>query len=700
MTRYTITRFANGGWVITDKLQKWDRPQKATTFAFDTETLVYVDGRVMSQDAIYQELRDVPMAELRERVTTDVWAWQCYDERNGFMMTNDFYKWLFYQARAGYKYGWCYNAKFDFANIDYKILGEHLHPWQPHVHRDGHAYNKGQPWAYESIHNDMGARYAYKLWIPYKSADRHTYVHPVEYRDMMNVFAGGLARMLEALDVRDEAGNPIRKLAMEYQAVDTDNLTDDEIDYCKVDVQGLYYAIKQYDVNLAEQSGGERHIFGDDTNVMTAGGYAKAALLRSMYPNIKPKQRVKAYQKDHPMSAERDEFFRNNHLYRGGICFVNPKYQGKLQTADMHNSPMYRYDVNSEYPFAMSVMRDLVGYPKRITYREWLNMPREERERYECIMELTSVFGSVRDGYMPLWYDPIRKDYTEYVNEDYLHLIFEREFEELCKWYDLEYNCETVILMERGGYAYKPFVEQFYALKAQAKRDKNRGVELVAKLVLNSSYGKLAERVERVKGHYELNVDTGAVHFVTDGREIDETGVMSVICGALVTSIARCWVMSHIREICGEDEMIDKYFYCDTDSVHTAAFYDNADAYNLGGFKLEAVCEAWKYLAPKTYFDVDTVGADGVLDVKDVEMHSKGINIKSVKTALGDDLTLALLDKSFDYGAKYICLCAMNVKGGKALVPISKYLATLDLSPTGEPMAITWGYDKNIYSEV
>ena len=32
----------------------------------------------------------------------------------------------------------------------------------------------------------MGARYAYKLWVPYKHYDRHEYVHAVEYRDLWN----------------------------------------------------------------------------------------------------------------------------------------------------------------------------------------------------------------------------------------------------------------------------------------------------------------------------------------------------------------------------------------------------------------------------------------------------------------------------------------------------------------------------------
>ena len=177
-----------------------------------------------------------------------------------------------------------YNAKFDFAQIDYKILASQKDLWKPH---NEDKASKGQPWTFSSIHNDMGARYCYKLWVPYKrkgkGQNRHTRTHSFDFRDFMNFFQGGLKRLLEDLDVEDNAGNKIRKLTMEYQAVDTDNLTDNEIDYCVNDVKGLYFAVKKFNESIEEQSNGECHIFGKDTNLMTAGGFAKSELLRSLY---------------------------------------------------------------------------------------------------------------------------------------------------------------------------------------------------------------------------------------------------------------------------------------------------------------------------------------------------------------------------------------------------------------------------------
>lgn len=674
---YKRIDYTNGTWIVTDEKCNVARPKRACTFAFDTETFVYLDGEIVPQDVMFERLRDAVQEEKRARLSTKVWAWQCYDEENGFFMTNDFDQWLLYQCRCRFKFGWCYNAKFDFSQIDYQILGVKAHPWKAHVAKTGCAYDRGQPWAYESLHNDMGARYAYKLWLPYRNENRHTYVHAVEYRDFMNIFTGGLAKVLDSLKVKDNDGNDIRKLEMDYQGVDVNQLTDGQIAYCENDVKGLYFAIKQYNIAVEEQSAGERHIFGEDTNICTAGGFAKSELLRSMYQNISPKRRIKAYQKDHPITEEQDAFLRENHLYRGGICFVNPHFRGRLLRADDMGAVMNRYDVNSEYPYAMSVMRDLVGEAIVRPYKEWL--ARSDRDDFECVLILMSVYGQVRKGYMGMWYDPVKKDYVDIVDEDFIHLMFEREFDEMTKWYDLEYTCDKVLLFKRGGYTYKPFVERYYALKAQAKKDGNKGLEAVSKLMLNSSYGKLSERVKRVKGHYALNEDTGAVHFVSDGIETDAKSIMNVACGALVTSIARVWILSHIREICEEERMEDLFVYIDTDSIHAFVEYDKADPYMLGGFKWEVACQAVKYIAPKTYFDIKRVGENGVLKLDDVELHTKGINVKAVKDdAKAHDLTLDYLDKRFAYGQKYVVLCAMNVRGGKALVPTEKYLARLE----------------------
>lgn len=713
MSKYTKVTLSNGVWIITENGHDYMKPQKWCTFAIDTETQTYFDGKLLPPNKLFKKIKNLNNEQKRTRLHNITWAWQCYDEVNGFFMTNNFDEFLKYQCRAGLKFGWCYNSTFDFAQIDYEILATGKDKWKPHQHEkrgSGKGYNKGQAWTYESIHNDMGARYAYKLWVPYKHYDRHEYVHAIEYRDFMKLLTGGLARLLNDLNVIDNEGKPIRKLTMEYQNVNTDNLTEDEIDYCANDVKGLYFAIKQFNEAIEQQSNNECHIFGEDTNIMTAGGFAKHELLRSLYPNIKKhRTRIKAYQKDHPITQAQDNYLRNNFLYRGGIAYVNPFFKGRMLTAKQMGTTMKRYDVNSEYPYAMSEINDLIGKPLKRTLKEYDAMSKEEKEQYEAVFVLTSVYGDVKHNYLGLWYDPFRKDFVDHINEEGTHLIFERELNELQKWYDdFTYSCEQVILWRKGKKAYRSFVEENYELKAQAKKEHNPTIEKETKLKLNSSYGKLAERLERVKGHYELNEQTGAVHFVREETEIDLTSSMNVAIGALITCVARCYILSKIREVCKGD-IKHKFVYIDTDSIHAfVEGYDKADAYALGGLKLEASCEAVKYIAPKTYVDIEKIRKDGTIDYDDIEVHSKGINLSAIKADLrkkqkgkkNNRPTLALMDRKINYGAQYICLVAMNVKGGKVLIPTQKYLARIELAPTEDERIVFTNYEGGMFTEI
>lgn len=724
-TKYCITRCRGGKWVITDIGHDYLNPTPThnSTFAFDTETLTYYDGKVLSNDELKDQIAVLTARckkakksvndVLRKKVSIKVWAWQCYDEVNGFFMTNDFYRWLRYQCRCQYGFGWCYNATFDFSNIDYKILGENKKGWVSHEHVQG-GKSKAQPYTYESLHNDMGARYAYKLWIPYKDKQRHKHTHSVEYHDFMKLCGGGLDRVLADLGVTDNEGNEIRKLKMDYQEVDINNPSDDNIDYCKVDVKGLYFGIKKFNEVVNQVSNNELSIFGNDTNVMTAGGMAKHCLLQSLYPDISDKRkRLQMYQKSHPINAELDKWFRDNHLYRGGISFVNERYRGKLlRSKNFKGRKMGRWDVNSEYPYSMTKIRTLIGKPHKMPYSKWLGTSLAYKDEHECIYMVKSASGHVKRNSLGFWYDPFQKKYVDDIDEEGLHLIFERELQVLSRFYDdLTIDVDEVIVFKKGDYIYKPFIDKNYSLKSSASKQGNNTLKMAVKLLLNSSYGKLAERLQRVKGHYELNDLTGAIHFIRDDVEISEKSAMSVVDGSLVTSYARCYILCNILEICG-DEPAKTFIYIDTDSIHAFADYDQSEKYALGGLKLEMTCEAVKYILPKTYIDIAKVDDNGFVDYDDFELHAKGVNLKVIKNDIreatikkygdiGKKLTnISILDRFMNFGVKFTCLQSMNVKGGKALLPVAKYLARLEQSPHDDDKLVINNYDGVIFSEI
>ena len=682
-------------WIITEEGHDWKHPAQWPTAAFDTENLVLLDGVVRDPDDLTELLDDEDVESRRSRLQSHVWAWQLYDEFNGFFMTSSFEMMLEYACRAGYKFLWCYNAKFDFSQIDYEILAKGADKWSQHI-----KHKKGQAWTYNSLHNDMGGRYSYKLWVPYRSSkDRHEYVHALDFRDFANIFPGGLSKLLEELDVKDPEGQPIRKLTMAYQAVNIQDPADQDVDYCRNDVKGLYFALRAYNEDIEEQSDYESHIFGPETNLMTAGGFAKKEILRSLYPDADPRKRIKLYQQEHPITEAQDHYYRDNYLYRGGICYLNEAFKSRMVTSDEMGLPMMRYDVNSEYPFAMWSIRDLVGTPKRVKREDWEAAPERIRDKYEAVLILKGVYGDVKEGFCGLWYDPYQRRYVNHIEEHFEHLMFEREWIEMNEWYDIyDHTCDHVILFKRGDYVFRQFVEENYAMKAEASRQKKAGVKAAVKVKLNSGYGKLAERLIRQKGHYELNEANGCIHFVLDEEETDMKACMNVAIGSLVTSVARCWILSHVREMFGSD-MVNRFVYMDTDSIHGfGVMYSDPDA--LGEFKQEAVCDAIKYLAPKTYMDIETVNDDGTVPVKAIDIHTKGINLAAVrKDLMVEDQTLADLDRRFCDGASFVCLCAMNVKGGKVLIPIHKSL-TMVKGQKKDNLLLMGGPSGGFYGEV
>lgn len=665
---------------------------KTPTFAFDTENVVMLDGKVIPQEQLAEQLKPLSAKEMRSRVSCHVWAWQIYDEFNGFFMTEDFEEFLEECCLRGYKFGWCYNASFDFSQIDYQILAKGKGKWSWHEHKKV-GYDRSQPYTYTCLQNDMGARYSYKIWFPYTAKNRHRRTHAIEIRDFMKFCVGGLKKVFEDLDVRDNEGNKLRKLEMDYQAVNIHDLTDEERAYCEMDVKALYFAVKQFNGEIERISEDEAHIFGKETNLITSGGLAKKMLLKSLYPDIKPWQRLKQFQIEHPLTPEQDKFLRKTHLYRGGISFLNPRYKGKFITRKM-----YRYDVNSEYPYAMSQIRTLVGTAKRMTFAEWEKTPKKAKKDLEAVYCLTSLTGDVRKGMLGIFYNPFTKEFENHIEISDMFLIFERELQEYMEWYDLEFEIKCVLVWKRGERIYKPFVEKYYPLKSSAE---NTTFKKVIKLILNSAYGKLSQRIEVVEGRYELNEETDSIHYVIVGESEEEASRMSIVDGSLVTSFARCYILSKIREICpcpAKD-----FVYIDTDSIHCFNKYEKADPKKLGGLKLEMETAGIKYLAPKTYVDIVkfddgkielgdvVINSKGDVEIHskgDVEIHSKGVNVKAIYDDVvtkGNPPYIALdrLLTRFDYGEKFVCLQAMNVKGGKALVPVEKYLAKKDLAPVG-----------------
>lgn len=631
-----------------------DRYERIEWGAADTEAYLLIDGIRLSSEDVDALGRDGqhPVGWWRKHASVSVWAWLFSDGARLFWC-DEFEEFVTFCAEHQISAVWWYNAKYDFAHIDYQLL---THGWTLNPGK------KDAPNTYTSLHSDMGARYSLKLWREYRARNRHTYTHATTHYDLCNIFGGGLARCLESFDVRYPDGRQIRKLEMNYQAGSEDERSPA---YMRVDVDGLYYLVKAASAYLSE------HFYialeGAKPQALTAAGIAKKVLLRHVYPYERTdREALQAYQRCHRMDVNLDQFLRCEWLYRGGICMVNRRYQNVLI-----RRPIHKYDYNSHYPAQMHHMTDYIGRPRWISGKAYKSMSTGERRQYIAIAEITELRGQMRPGMLPVWYDNVKREYAEtpiIEPNDTPQLYFVEELSELARWYDVTMTVSRVALLKREktpGWA--AYVDRVYKDKADGKREKNGVKVAVSKLLLNSAYGKLAENPVRICTHRELN-DEGAVHLIYDPDEVDDRGIMSVIQGAYITALARIGLLQAIRKTCPVPAR--DFVYCDTDSIHAFTFAPDTDPYTLGKLKDEGTYTAAKYLAPKTYFV-----AHETSDGWEYECHTKGVPIKTVAAEITPSTTPEeVAARIFCAGRKFVCLAGLNVVGGKALVPIEKYL--------------------------
>lgn len=642
-----------------------DPHERIEWVAADTETHIYIDGDLITTDDLLELGKTLPVSFFREHAVVKTYAWLISDgERFAWLET--FEEFCTFCAQHRINAVWWYNAKFDFSAIDYELLTT---GWNI---KEGPAKFKHKE--YKSLHGAQGQRYQLKIAYSYRTKDRHTSTHTTTHYDFCNLFGGGLARILESFKVTDHHGHPIRKLEMDYQS---DEITDERIAYMMNDVHGLYHAVRIADEFLSKNF--SRHIAGRRPDVITAGGLAKKTLLETMYKTGDDKRNKHRFQSVHVSCFYNvDRFFRRHGLYRGGMTILNRRYAGKT-----HTEPLYKYDVNSMYPAMIAKMPDLQRTPFRMTYDEYLKYKGDD---LLFIVELSEISGRLKPGKIPVFFHPIYRDYvgafewSASEGDGTTLFMFADEWNELQNWYTFEVTIPSVICYHAVKIPeYAEFVHNTYTMKTDGKREKNSVKEAFAKLILNSSYGKLAENPLKDVTHRVLDDESGAVRLQNDGDIIDETCIMSVVQGALVTSMGRVTLMRFMRAICRED--VEKNLvYTDTDSVHSLTSFNGCDPYTLGEMKDETDGEPfnfWCYLAPKTYFDART--EDG--HVTDMELHSKGIPTKVVRAELrrGDDWkTPAEIAERFAPGQKFQSLAGLNIRGGKALVPVMKELCRKD----------------------
>lgn len=677
-------------------LNTFQAPSRAPYATMDTETHHRLDGADMPSAETLLEMileKDPRTGKRlrnsqwwREHVTVEVWAYIVYTPE-GLAILETWEECSRFLAQHYIKTVWWYNAPFDFAALDaakmragwrFVIEDKRATPAPAEDGRPEIVNKVTEPMTYSELASPFGARYTM------------TEVHPVErsaaygrtarktvktrHYDARNLLRGGLAKNLVTYDVKDADGTPIRKRTMDYQAAGADTLTEDDLLYMQDDARGLWWLIQAYGKQLADDYGIE--IRGSRPQVLTSSGLAKKLLLRAMYPTMSnDRARARLYRKLHPIDPQLDHLLRERDLLHGGLVIVNPG----ARAVPLQGVPIFRYDYNSHYPAIMAAMPDIRGKPTIYDGREARHDEHEVR-----VFEITEVHAVLRRGYVPAWLDPFTHGVVPSIDmtpDDHAPImLFDFEADELALWYDCHIEvAKTWVWRGVPCPAFAAFVNDHYQKKAEASARKDKARKETEKTILNGCTGKFSQNpVRRVQ--WRGMGEDGVVRLIQGERETDETAIMSVLQGAYITAMGRTLLRKSCRLIAQSagKTVSQTILYTDTDSLHSVVEWRDTDPYALGALKCEndtPITDAI-FMAPKTYAEVVDHAAAlppgearEAADDDDVNIRCKGVNTELLRRAWNAGESL---EDIYRVGREYPSLTAINVRGGKALLPLPK----------------------------
>lgn len=346
----------------------------------------------------------------------------------------------------------------------------------------------------------------------------------------------------------------------------------------------------------------------------------------------------KMYRQLYPvLSIDMDNYIRQ--AYRGGLCWVNKKFQGKvLYDVDV-------YDENSMYPDKMYRRYLPYGYPEKFegkyienpVYNLYIQHIKVacclKPKGIECILLHNQIFQS---------------EYLVSTNNEIIDLTLTSiDLKLLFDNYEIQHIEYIDGLMFKSSNAmFKKYIEPIYITKSTTKGcEKN-----LAKLKINGLYGKFA--ANPINYIIEPKLVDGIVKYDVVGSEYSEPEYTAL--SAFVTAYAREDILSVLVP------NYDYACYCDTDSAHLLKGYDSSviqvDDKKLGYYKLERTLSKVKYLAQKTYYGYE-------------HMDNKMIEYKKICGA-SKEVKEHITFKRFVFGEEFEGkLVPKIVRGGVVLVP-------------------------------
>lgn len=301
-----------------------------------------------------------------------------------------------------------------------------------------------------------------------------------------------------------------------------------------------------------------------------------------------------------PLSYQIDKDIRK--AYRGGFTYLNPIYKNKVTKEGEV------LDVNSLYPSVM--------YEKILPFGEpyFFEGKYEEDKVYPLYIQRLTCRFKIKEGKIPT----IQIKHSRFVDNEYLTDSGEEPvaltltnvdlelFLEQYDVFDLEYESGWKFKGMRG--LFTKYIDKWIKVKNDATISGNKGLRQVAKIMLNSLYGKFAT---------SLDVQSKIPYLENDivkyklGEKTTKEGVYLPM-GAFITAYARDKTIrtsQAIKDYSIEKYGVDMYCYSDTDSIHTILpinelkLFCEIDDVKLGAWKHESHFTRAKFIRQKTYLE-------------------------------------------------------------------------------------------------
>lgn len=374
---------------------------------------------------------------------------------------------------------------------------------------------------------------------------------------------------------------PMKKLDLDYESVRDINHTptDKEIEYIKHDVEILIGGVKAMHENGMGKMTAASNALNGFRSVMTKQDYERK------FP---------------PLTLSEDKDLRMS--YKGGWSYLNPKYK------DLMIGKGTVFDVNSMYPWAMR--ESILPYGPPIYYKGKY----DEDKTYPLYIQSLECRFKLKPGKYPSIQlkNNMRFGDTEYITDasadtELLTLTcvdLELFFECYDVW-DITWNCGYKMRGCRG--MFDEYIDYWYEQKRKAKKDGNDALYYIAKLMLNSLYGKFGSNPLKRSKYPWYDNENDIVRYSIGAEEQTTGGYVPI--ASFITSYARKRIIE-AANACG-----DRFIYADTDSIHITGTEEpdiEIDDYKLGWFKRESVFDKAKFHRSKCYIEE----IDGKLDKK------------------------------------------------------------------------------------